>query len=266
MPVLGKQQVTGQAVQVSAPFLKFAIGTVASLCAVFVPRLIAALSLSDGANITFVTGEYALLAVMFSGLIGLVVALLEWQVPRAPGDTFMTTLGIPAILAGALSVNQNTSALQDATRQQNELANALSQVSGIAIEPAKTTSGEDPRGRGSLMDVIVQPVYAQGAQLSPRIAQQPSRLAIQIRQPEYFIVLARGQNQQEAQAKASGLKGRLNAPASGHPLNIRVQQQGNQFLVVVDGGPRIKSDALLEALRMKDTFHVNPTLVEVAND
>jgi hypothetical protein len=266
MPVHGEQHVTAQVDQVSAPLLKFVIGTVASLCAVFVPRLIAALSLSDGANITFVTGEYALLAVMFSGLIGLVVALLEWRVPRAPGDTFMTTLGIPAILAGALSANQNTSALQDATRQQNELANALSHVSGIAIEPAKTSSSVDPRERGSLIDAIVQPVYAQGAQLSPRVAQQPSRLAIQIRQPEYFIVLDRGQNQQEAQAKASGLKGRLNATASGHPLNIRVQQQGNQFLVVVDGGPRIKSDALLEALRMKDTFHVNPTLVEVAND
>jgi hypothetical protein len=163
-------------------------------------------------------------------------------------------------------VNRNTSALQDATRLQNELANKLSQASDIAIEPAKTTSGEDPRGRASLIDAIVQPVYAQGAQLNPRIAQPPSRLAFQIRQPQYFIVLDRGQNQQDAQTKASQLKGRLNAAAPGQPLNVRVQQQRNQFLVVVDGGPRIKSDALLEALRMKDTFHVNPTLVEVAND
>ena len=103
---------------VTAPILKFAIGTVASLCAVLVPRLLAGLATRDQANITFITREYGELAVLLSALVGIVVAILEWRVPRAPRDTFMTTLGIPAILAGALSANQNAGALQSATQTQ----------------------------------------------------------------------------------------------------------------------------------------------------
>ena len=124
---------------VTAPILKFAIGTVASLCAVLVPRLLAGLATRDQANITFITREYGELAVLLSALVGVVVAILEWRVPRAPRDTFMTTLGIPAILAGALSANQNAGALQSATQTQEVLADKLGQASGIAIESPTTT-------------------------------------------------------------------------------------------------------------------------------
>src|ERR1043166_7640568 len=46
-------------------------------------------------------------------------------------------------------------------------------------------------------------------------------------------------------------------------LQLQVERQGNEFLVVVSGGPRPKSAALLAALRLKDAYHVAPTLVEV---
>jgi hypothetical protein len=247
---------------VSAPTLKFAIGTVASLCAVLVPRLLAALTVQDQSNVTFITREYGEVAMLFSGLVGLVVAILEWRIPRAPRDTFMTTLGIPAILAGALSANQNTGALQQATQTQNALADTLSKESGIPIESQKTT-GTDGLGRqGALTDFLVPPVYAASAQKATGPAGAQSQFAIIINQPRYVIVVDRAGTQQDAQAKAAQLTLRLTA-AAGPPLSLQVQKHGLEFLVVVAGVARVKADAMIEAVRVKNTYHLSPTIVEV---
>jgi hypothetical protein len=250
---------------VSAPALKFAIGSVASLCAVLFPRLLAALTVQDQASVTFITPEYAVLAAGFSGLVGVVVTILEWKVPRTPRDTFMTTLGLPAILAGALSANQSTAALQEATKTQNALADALSSASGIPIEsPTATRTGGGGR-QGALADALVAPVYAASREAVPPVVRAQSPLAINVRQPRYVIVFDRAATQQDAQAKASQLGQRLSAMTPGHPVSVQVQPQGTAFLVVLGGGPRVKGDALVEAVRMRDTYHVTPVLVPASD-
>jgi hypothetical protein len=259
---------TPRQVLVSAPGLKFTIGMVASICAVLAPRLIAALTITDRASVTFVSRQYFLLALIFSGLVGLVVAILEWRVPRVPRDTFMTTLGLPAILAGALSANQNTAALQHAAQTQDALADALSRHIGISIEPAKPVSvPETPEKQGALIDLLVAPVYAQGTQanVAPAgaLAAQRARLGILIDQARYLIVLDRARTEQDAQTRAFQMGERLKQAAPGRPLNVQIEKQASEFLIVVSGGPRLKSDAVLEAVRVKDTYHVTPTLVEV---
>lgn len=246
-------------VLVSAPPMKFLVGMAASLCAVFAPRLIAALTTADRQTVTFVSREYFLLALSFSVLVAVAVMILEWRVPRAPRDTFMTTLGLPAILAGALSASQGTTALQKATEAQDALINELSQRAGIAIQPAD--GGEKPRGpQGALIDVLVAPVFAQDAQQVQRT--QASRYGIFIAQPRYHIVLDRASNQFDADRRAAALTDRVNKAVPRSPLAIRVEKQTKDFLVVVAGGPRLKTDALLEALRVKDVYHLAPSLVE----
>jgi hypothetical protein len=220
------------------------------------------LALRDTSNITFVTREYAGLAVLLSLLVGVVVVIFEWRVPRTPRDTFMTTLGIPAILAGALSANQNAGALQETTQKANELADTLAKESGINIESPRRTSKE-MSWHGALADVLIPPAYAASAETMLQSADAQHQLAIRINQPRYLIVLDRATTQQDAEAKASQLTLSLAAAAPGHPLSTRVQRQGNEFLIVVAGGARVKADALLEAVRVKNTYHVSPTLVEV---
>jgi hypothetical protein len=247
---------------VSAPGVKFAIGSIASLCAVLVPRLLAALTVRDQADVIFISRDFAGLAVLFSALVGLVVAILEWRVPRAPRDTFMTTLGIPAILAGALSANQNTQALQQAAKTQGDLVNVLSGQAGISIEPAKAPGTAPGSQQGRLTDVLIPPLYAAGLQANS-VTTAPTQFAISVNQPRYFIVLDRARTQQEAQARASQLAQRLSASAPGRPLALQVQRYADEFLVVVGGGARAKSDAVIEAVRVKNMYRVNLTLVEV---
>jgi hypothetical protein len=44
---------------------------------------------------------------------------------------------------------------------------------------------------------------------------------------------------------------------------VQVQQQGAEFLVVVAGEARSKGDAILEAMRVRNMYHVSPTLIGV---
>lgn len=256
---------SGEAVLVSAPALKFVIGTVASLCSVFCPRLIAMLTFTDRANVTFISADYAERALLFSLIVGLVIAIFEWRVPRPPRDTFMATLGIPAILAGALTANQGAAELQRTNQTQGEAIKAALDALGITIEPANGTGSEGGGKQGFLRDPFVTPVHAQGVQSNPPVA-QASTLGIVVNQPRYFVVLDRAKSQADAQAILSALTQRLNAAAPSHPFKGEINQQAREFLIVATGGPRIKSDAALEAIRLKNTYQVVPTLVEVSKD
>jgi hypothetical protein len=248
---------------VSAPAMKFAIGLVAAISAVFFPRMIAALTAADHPRVTFVSPTYFFLALSFSVLVAIAVMILEWRVPRAPRDTFMTTLGLPAMLAGALSASQGTTNLVQAAEREEKLTEALVKMGGIEIkstsqpnEPAKTGA------RNRLADAIVTPAYAEGRE-PDRPVQQPSPLGIYVNEPGYFIVLDRAAKREDAQARMTNLAARLKKTTPQTPVTLQVERQGAEFLVVVSGGPHPKSAALLEALRLKDTYHVAPTLVEV---
>jgi hypothetical protein len=265
MPALAEPLVARRAhrgVLVSAPSTKFFIGMAAAICAVFFPRLIAALTAAEYPRVTFVSREYFLLALSFSVLVAVAVMILEWRVPRAPRDTFMTTLGLPAMLAGALSASQGTATLQRAIVAQDQLGKELGKLGGIPIEPAAGSADEGKSGvPKALANAMVTPVYAEGRQAA-QDARQQTRLGIYVEEPRYFIVLDRAVRREDAQARLAELTARINRSAQ-RPLALQVEKQGTAFLVVVSGGPRPRTAALLEALRLKDAYHIAPTLVEV---
>jgi hypothetical protein len=124
------------------------------------------------------------------------------------------------------------------------------------------SSADAPDRQGRLTDILIPPVYAASLQTAPAAAVQSS-LAIRINQPRYLIVLDRARSQTEAQQKLSQLTQRLRAATPARALALQVQKQADEFLVVVGGGPKVRSDALLEAVRLKNTYGVNPALVEV---
>lgn len=72
------------------PGAKFAIGMLAGIAAVLLPRLLAK---SDDAHIVFFPSSYFLLAAGVGVFLGLVMLVLEYQVPTRPKETFMAALG-----------------------------------------------------------------------------------------------------------------------------------------------------------------------------
>jgi hypothetical protein len=258
------RKVHHSSVLVTAPAMKFLIGLVAAICAVFGPRLIAALTAAEDPRIKFVSPEYLVLAVSFSVLVAVTIMILEWRVPRAPRDTFMTTLGVPAMLAGALSASQGATALQQAVATQEKLGQELQKIGGIKVESALRPAAEEDEQTvaGAVVDAIVTPAYAQERQAAHQ-APAPPRLGIYVEEPRCFIVFDRAPKREDAAARMANLLARLSRTNPQQSLPLQVEKQGSEFLVVAAGGPRPKSAALLEALRLKDAYHVAPTLVEV---
>jgi len=251
---------------VSNPGMKFVIGLAAALCAVFSPRLIAALT-TDQANVRFLSRDYFFLALAFSVLVAVAVMFLEWEQPRAPRDTFAMTLGLPAILAGALSTSESGRTVQQLVEAKKAMEKELSLRAGIQVEHANVTSEKGQSSpQGALVDLLEVPAYAQGEE-APSAPAMQSRYGVFVEESRYFVVIDRAQKQEDAQRRLADWTTRINLNHTNPqpPLNLQIERIRNEFLVVVTGGPRTKSSALLEALRVKDAYHITPTLVEVAS-
>src|SRR2546423_3653126 len=87
--------------------IKFLIGLFAGICAAFLPRLGAILT-TDTGHLTVFPSEFVFVGAAFGVLIGGVMMILEYGIPRPPKETFLAALGVPALIAGALNTASNT--------------------------------------------------------------------------------------------------------------------------------------------------------------
>src|SRR5262245_51440849 len=105
------------------PIAKFLIGVFAVLAAGTIPRLVAALGKPNAGTVVLVgfTDGYVQVMIVFAVMVGAVLMIFEWGVPKPPRDSFMAALGIPAVLVGAF----NTAVL---TRQVESIGQAADQA------------------------------------------------------------------------------------------------------------------------------------------
>jgi len=245
--------------EITTPILKLFIGFVAGLCAALFPRLTAALA-TQGDNLIFFPLSYVSLALVFAMLIGVVVMILEWGVRAKPSETFMMALGIPALLTGALNATLDTNTVKNLAQQKERLTQELSQQAEIPILPARPVSPINSQSslqlkRDSFLLTLweVRPVYAQSSTYAGQ--QQGFNPGIQIQQRPYLIVIDRAVTQEQAIEKAKRWRTQL--------PQVEVVRADRDFLVVQGGGPRTKSEALFEAIRLKKEYNLSPSLLEV---
>jgi len=250
---------------VTTPVLKFFIGLFASMGAVFLPRLTTVLFPDPSGQVTAIIWQwqYVLGAAGFCAFVGVAVMLKEWQVASRPWDTFMSALGIPAVLAGILNVNMDARQLADRAKTETQLNQALSEAAGIPIRPASPApSSRDDRGEpglnlAGLQGFLVVPAYASSpGPVEPQFATQVVEL-------KYWVVLHRDAYEQRAKSKAEELKRRLAVRPPGRPeVKIEVLRFGKEFLVVEVGGARARSAATLRAIELKRDFGLQIELQE----
>jgi len=250
-----------------SPALKFGIGFLAGGCALIFPRFLALLAQSDDLDVTFFPRAYTLLIVVVAIVIGLVMMIFEYQVSAKPRETFMTALGLPAVIAGALgtasSLGNVSSIKNDADRVQHEVRQEL----GIAKEgsftslqsiESKPAAVPAPARKTSLLPAIVSEAHAESAAPRPVADGDALRFGIQLQQPRYVVVLKEARTQEEAVRAAQAMKQQL-------PTAQAVKTNTGYFVVLGDA-PRSETDALLAAARAKKALgdeSLRPVLVEV---
>jgi hypothetical protein len=244
-------------VKLAKPWQKFLIGFVGGFCAAISPRLMAFLTLSGGSDIVLINAGYFGVAVLFAALVGAVVMIWEWGEFREPRATFMTALGLPALLAGALNTTNGAYELNNHAKENSELVELVQSLSDIPeISEGSLIPLTDARGTGGSINAMaflgIGVAYAAGDEVEQDgLDLNPS---IQIQKSRYVIVLERAQSEEEAKDRASVLK-------SDIPFAQAVRV-GNKFLII-DSEPRPRSEAVLEAIRLKKKHSLKPALLRV---
>jgi hypothetical protein len=236
-------------------FLDFLIGCFAALCAVFVPRMLAMLN-SDTEDLQFFHASYVVLGAAFSLVIGIITAIFEQYKNKSAAETFMTALGIPALLAGALNTGTATSSLQSLATDNQKLTNALQQKSGIPVEEGATVIVplQIAPDKSSRFDIqIIPSAMAQTMVVPP--ADDGLNFGIQVEQKSYVVVLDKTGSRDDALDKADKL--RKTIPSA------TVVQSNQDFLVVDSAKPSNKTDALLKALDLQNRTGQKPYLLQV---
>jgi hypothetical protein len=248
---------------------KFIVGFVAALCAITFPRLLARLAQSEELPIVFFPTPYLVMAIVVALLIGLVIVIFEYKVRTQPRHTFMTALGIPALIAGALSTSSSLGNLGNIKNDNERLRQQVSQESDIdkagsfssikPIEPNASPAPPVPAKKTSLLPLPVGEAHAQANAAAPEArANNEIRFGIQVQQPRYVVVLKQAQSQDEALREAQALRQQV-------PSAQAVKTDSGYFVVRGDG-PRTETDAVLAAARVQKALgagKLRPVLVEV---
>jgi hypothetical protein len=250
---------------------KFAIGFLAGVTAVLLPRLLALLSGSDEGQLVFFPLSYYALAAGVGLFLGLMMLVLEYEVASTPKQTFMAALGLPAVLSGALGTASTAESVSDVAAEAERLRQAVSIEQGIVkdgaisgFEPIGGPGADGPAPRKPVAKsstppfFLISSAHAQGNRAVQADASGPIRFGVRVEQPKYLVVLKRTSGEAQAMQEAQKLRAEL--------PGARPVKAGNNYFVVLGNAPANETDALLAAARAKKAAvvnAVNPVLVEV---
>jgi len=249
----------------ASPVAKFFIGFFASLSAICFPRLSAMLAHADVTNgalsYQFFPMGYLMVALGTAVVLGLVVAIFEWGTPKSPRDTFMSALGIPALLAGAFNTSSGISTIKETRADASRLVESVLSQSNIPktdtptkITPLDENAGTQPSSEFHLDQFLGIPAALAGDSVETQASSDGAGYAVQVEQPRYVVVLEKAKTKEEALVRASQL--RKSVP------NAQAIQTDSGFYVIQPGA-KTGTEATLEALKLKRK-QLNPSLLRVA--
>lgn len=220
------------------------IGFIAAGSAAVVPRLVAQLTVQGANAVSLFTSEFIIIASVFALFIGIIVAIMEHGAKRLPRDTFMTALGIPALLAGALTT---TDGVNKINTQQSELRALSRQVTDLADIPRNDNALEFlPIGPGASLGPSGTLDWIPGigvAQASDGAAQTDARQwGYAVHEPRYVVVLQTAPSAKVAESRVAELK--------REKIDATAMKAGDKFYVTLNGA-KPESEAVKEAIRIK---------------
>jgi hypothetical protein len=237
-----------------AMFKRFAVGAFAGALASFFPRLVAVLGGDPNGNVELFSNTYLMVGGIVALAVGIVVVIIDSEPQRKLRDVFMTALGVPTLLMGALSTGATAHNAVLADLKIQSIAKELAVRSQIPIRtdvPAIDAPAARAPDAGALglLDLLVSDAHAQTDAQAP----QANRLGITLREPRYVTVY------QEARDDASLRPLQQTLTQRGMPTRT-VQLADGRHVLVAAGPARTYPDAVLDGARAKE-YGAAPYLV-----
>lgn len=248
---------------VSNPMAKFVIAVFAVATSALIPRMLATLGspTTGGVSLEGFTPAYYEIAVAFALIVGGVLAIFEWRIPRHPRDSFMTALGIPAVLIGAFNTNVLTQQIASIGQQQSEITRNTARALNVPVEEAPTGAakvlGVQDGATSSTLGALAIISEARAQPLNKAAERgflRVDNVGITYQGPRYYVVLKKATNAKEAQLEAKKLRRKYPDAAA--------IQIGNQFLVVDSPQPKNSAYAIEGAAQARAN-RLTPSLLRV---
>ena len=233
--------------KVSKPVYKFMIGFVGGFFAATFPRLMAALTMQESSEVVLLTAGYLSISVLFAIMIGSVVMIMEWGVPKEPGATFMTALGLPALLAGALNTT-NGAHMLDLKSQENmkltEAAQSENNIPEISIEGFTPLTDAARAGKSpySISFNIISSAHANDESIELANNAFDLNPTIKFEAKQYYVILMEAASEAEAKQKALDIRSNV--------ANAQAIKAGDKYYVI-DSKAKPKPEAVLEIIELK---------------
>lgn len=239
-------------------YINFFIGFFASVCAVFIPRMAAMLT-GGHIDVQYWNIEYISVGLMFSLVIGGVTTIFVQGTQKTAAEIFMTALGIPAVLAGALNSGVAGNNLGELHSVNQKLTEMLAQKSSVPIEKGATNIAPlKPLSANSNQSISISSFSfisnAQAGVTQPAV-DEGLKLGINVEQTPHLIVLKKNNTKEEALRSAEELR---------RTFPDAMVVQSNQNFYVIDGNkPLSKSAALLKAINLQSKTDLKPSLLQL---
>ncbi|GAA6133483.1 hypothetical protein NBRC116188_02720 [Oceaniserpentilla sp. 4NH20-0058] len=248
---------------ISHPLGKFAIGLIAGFVAIVIPRLSSDLSTLDNITPTYYTSIFFISVAGFAILIGLVITILEYKVPRTPKDTLFSALAIPALIAGSLNTaietqNSNEILIQSERISQEARKTNLIEtenVQSIEIIQFNQSTEVTPKNNFDIRFSLFAQVYANDP-TNKQLDKKQNSLFIQRQNANYAVSLYQFKNKNEAIEKAKSLQ-QQNIPVT------LIKTSSGSFDVISDSKLMTETDATLNALTLKNLLNITPKLLKL---
>lgn len=235
--------------KISHPTSKFIIGFIAGACAALFPRLTAQLLSSTGGLEYFSMG-YMVCSAIFATLIGAIVTIMEWNLPKEPRATFMAALGIPAIITGSFNTIDSSRALEKTVTQNEALVRELKHNNDVnllqprSVAPLSLLTTPTPAAPlSNVLDFIVMPAHANDNAAVQSWRRDNASPSLYQSQARYVVVLDESLTREDAVARAAEISKTIPAQAI---ISDR------RFLIIKRTAPTEQANALLDALKIRE--------------
>jgi hypothetical protein len=242
----------------------FVVGLFAGICAVFVPRLGGLLVADDLNKVSVFPTPFILLGLIYAAIVGAVVAILYFGKTGTPGERFMTALGIPALLAGAISTSAQTGKVQQLQVTSAHLADAAAKAANIRKNetPIELQPLSPPVEKGASAGPGLERLLGIGSAFAndvalksaPKVPEKWSNWTpIQVEESSYAVILDKSPTAESARKRASELKMKI-------PNAKAVKIEGGYGVIA---GIQSESSAVLEAIRIQRDLGIRTELNRV---
>lgn len=257
------EQPSNQLFSTSSTYLKFTIGVMAGCSVVVIPRLSAYFFSSNDPGFTYFPTIFLFSALVFSLILGSIIVIFEYKIPKPPRETFFAALAIPGLVAGSINTTMETNNAITHHQESYELTKEVQNNNNILTEEVESPklilidlSENRTIDNNAIFSIdVIRAVYA--SEQDQVLEDDENNLDIAINRTKNNFAVSIGKYKDKESA--------LNAARKYREIvtDITLIESNNEYRLITSKKLLTETEATIEAIKMKNQLGEQPALIKV---